>query len=94
MFEATFTSSANTEFMTRVVRYAERRKWTHLLHAFRAGVERVAKLMAADEEEADVDADADAATAAAAPAAVGTDIHCSPRHATQSATKSALILES
>ena len=50
--------------MTRVVRYAERRKWTHLLHAFRAGVERVAKLTAAEEEAADEDVEA----AAPAPA--------------------------
>ena len=48
-FDATFDSEANTEFLTRVARYAEKRKWTHLLHAFRVGVERVAKL-AADAE--------------------------------------------
>ena len=51
VFEETFPSVANREFMTRVERYAERRKWTHLLHAFRAGVERVAKLASEAEEE-------------------------------------------
>ena len=54
-FDATFPAAANAEFMTRVVRYAERRKWTHLLHAFRAGVERVAKLAAAAAEEEDAE---------------------------------------
>ena len=48
-FAATFSADANAAFLTRVTRYAERRKWTHLLHAFRVGVERVAKL-AADAE--------------------------------------------
>ena len=43
-FERTFPSAANAEFLQRVQRYAERRKWTHMLHAFRAGVERVAAL--------------------------------------------------
>ena len=50
-FDATFPSGANAEFMHRVTRYAEKRKWTHLLHAFRAGVEKVAKLAAAAAEE-------------------------------------------
>ena len=45
-FDATFDAEANAAFLHRVVRYAERRKWTHLLHAFRVGVERVAKLAA------------------------------------------------
>ena len=40
-FVKTFPSAANAEFLARIVRYAEKRKWTHLLHAFRAGVERV-----------------------------------------------------
>jgi midasin len=69
VFEATFPNGANAEFMTRVARYAERRKWTHLLHAFRAGVERVAKLAAAEDaksEDPDVDGDATAAVDAAA----------------------------
>ena len=51
VFEKTFPSAANAEFMNRVVRYGEKRKWTHLLHAMRAGVERVAKLAAAADEE-------------------------------------------
>ena len=45
-FNKTFPSAANAEFLTRIARYAEKRKWAHLLHAFRAGVERVAKLAA------------------------------------------------
>ena len=45
-FNKTFPSAANAEFLTRIARYAERRKWAHLLHAFRAGVERAAKLAA------------------------------------------------
>jgi hypothetical protein len=63
-FDATFDAEANAAFLHRVVRYAERRKWTHLLHAFRVGVERVAKLAAeADdsllrEETATVDSSA------------------------------------
>ena len=50
-FDATFPSDANAEFTRRVTRYAEKQKWTHLLHAFRAGVEKVAKLAAAAAEE-------------------------------------------
>ena len=53
-FAATFSADANAAFLVRVARYAERRKWTHLLHAFRVGVERVAKL-AADAEAAAAD---------------------------------------
>lgn len=53
-FAATFSADANAAFLVRVARYAERRKWTHLLHAFRVGVERVAKL-AADAEAAVAD---------------------------------------
>lgn len=45
-FNKTFPSASNAEFLTRIARYAEKRKWSHLLHAFRAGVERVAKLAA------------------------------------------------
>ena len=63
--QATFPSAANAEFMTRVTRYAERRKWTHLLHAFRAGVERVAKLAAAEDAKNNAANDNDAAAAAA-----------------------------
>lgn len=51
--------------MTRVTRYAERRKWTHLLHAFRAGVERVAKLAAAEDAKNDAANDNDAGAVAA-----------------------------
>ena len=54
-FDATFDAEANAAFLHRVVRYAERQKWTHLLHAFRVGVERVAKL-AAEAAEADASA--------------------------------------
>ena len=35
-FNKTFPSAANAEFLTRIARYAEKRKWAHLLHAFRA----------------------------------------------------------
>lgn len=50
-FNRTFPSSSNAEFLTRIARYAEKRKWAHLLHAFRAGVERVAKLAAEAAKE-------------------------------------------
>ena len=50
-FDSTFPTGANDEFLTRVQRYAEKRKWTHLLHAFRVGVERVAKLAKEVENE-------------------------------------------
>ena len=49
-FMKTFPSSSNAEFLTRIARYAEKRKWSHLLHAFRAGVERVAVLAEAAAE--------------------------------------------
>ena len=62
-FAATFDTEANAEFLARVSRYAERRKWTHLLHAFRVGVERVAKLAADAETSAEGAAD-EAETAA------------------------------
>ena len=52
VFERTFPSAANAEFMHRVTRYGEKKKWTHLLHAMRAGVERVAKLGAERAETA------------------------------------------
>ena len=52
VFERTFPSAANAEFMHRVTRYGEKKKWTHLLHAMRAGVERVAKLAAERAETA------------------------------------------
>jgi midasin len=51
-FDATFDAKANGAFLTRVSRYAERRKWTHLLRAFRVGVERVGALAAEAEREA------------------------------------------
>ena len=51
-FNRTFPSASNAEFLTRISRYAEKKKWTHLLHAFRAGVERVAKLAAEAAQDA------------------------------------------
>ena len=50
-FDATFDAGANAAFVDRVARYAERRKWAHLLHAFRAGVKKVAELLAREEDE-------------------------------------------
>jgi MoxR-like ATPase len=57
LFGETFPSRSNADFLGRVSKFAEKRKWVHLLKAFRAGVDRVASVVDKDDKmEADDDA--------------------------------------
>eukprot|EP00897_Mesotaenium_endlicherianum_P007207 jgi/Mesen1/6514/ME000332S05520 len=45
LFRHTFPAQQNTEFLVRIQRFAEKKKWAQLLKAFRLAVGRVAKLL-------------------------------------------------
>jgi midasin len=55
LFGETFPSRSNAEFLGRVSKFADKRKWIHLLKAFRAGVDRVASVVDKDDEDKMVD---------------------------------------
>ena len=55
LFGETFPSRSNAEFLGRVSKFADKRKWIHLLKAFRAGVDRVASIVDKDDEDKIVD---------------------------------------
>lgn len=53
LFSRTFPAQANSEYLRRVQKLAENKKWAHLLHAFRMAVGKVGQLEGGVGEKGD-----------------------------------------